>query len=52
MVATSPICSVHCCKYQPNFVIYLLFKSAGIIGIQNADESEQNIEVMDAELAD
>ncbi|MGB1467085.1 MAG: OPT/YSL family transporter [Candidatus Thalassarchaeaceae archaeon] len=34
------------------FVIYLLFKSAGIIGIQNADESEQNIEVMDAELAD
>ena len=34
------------------FVIYLLFKSAGIIGIQNADDSEQNIEVMDAELAD
>lgn len=34
------------------FVIYLLFKSAGIIGIQNTDESEQNIEVMDAELAD
>jgi len=34
------------------FIIYLLFKSAGIIGIQNADESEQNIEVMDAELAD
>lgn len=34
------------------FVIYLLFKSAGIIGIQNVDDSEQNIEVMDAELAD
>ncbi len=34
------------------FVIYLLFKSAGIIGIQNTDESEQNLEVMDAELAD
>ena len=34
------------------FAIYLLFKSAGIIGVQNADESEQNIEVMDAELAD
>ncbi|MBK64998.1 MAG: hypothetical protein CMB47_05710 [Euryarchaeota archaeon] len=34
------------------FIIYLLFKSAGIIGIENIDESEQNIEVMDAELAD
>ena len=34
------------------FIIYLLFKSAGIIGIQKADESAQNIDVMDAELAD
>jgi uncharacterized oligopeptide transporter (OPT) family protein len=34
------------------FAIYLLFKSAGIIDIQNTDESKQNIEVMDAELAD
>jgi len=34
------------------FVIYLLFKSAGIIGNQNTDEFEQSVEVMDAELAE
>tara|TARA_B100001996_G_scaffold375506_1_gene355530 strand:- start:1460 stop:3010 length:1551 start_codon:yes stop_codon:yes gene_type:complete len=33
-------------------VIYLLFKSAGIIGIKDIDEKEHIPEVMDAELAD
>ena len=33
-------------------VIYLLFKSAGIIGIKDIDEKENIPEVMDAELAD
>ena len=33
-------------------VIYVLFKSAGIIGTQDNIESDNNYDVMDAELAD